>query len=91
MQELQARNQELEQGSQVEMSKLQMEKYKIDVQSATDIEVAKIRANVDLEKTNIAQIAESARSAEQAERESAQSSESGTTGGQEIAPKSEAE
>lgn len=91
MQELQARNQELEQGAKVEMDKLQLEKYKVDVQSATDIEVAKIRAHADLEKANIAQVAESARSAEQAERESAQSSESGTTGGQEIAPKSEAE
>jgi hypothetical protein len=91
MQELQARNQELEQGTKVEMDKLQLEKYKIDVQSATDIKVAEIRANTDMQKTHIAQIAESARSAEQAERESAQSSESGTTGGQEIAPKSEAE
>ena len=91
MQELQARNQELEQGAQVEMGKLQLEKYKVDVQSATDIEVAKIRAHAEATKTAIAQSAESERRAEESERESAQSSESGENGGQEIAPQSEAE
>lgn len=89
--QLKQENEQLKQESAVEANKLALDKYKADLQAKTDIEVALIRAGQERDKQIIAQQGEFARSAAQSAAESAQSPQAGQGGGQEIAPKSEAE
>lgn len=91
VQELQQENERLKQESALEVRKIELDRYKIDQDNLTKIEVAKINANQSIASDFIAQQGEIARSAAQSAAESALSPQAGTDGGQEIAPQSEAE
>ena len=89
--QLQQENEHLKQESVLEVRKLELDRYKIDQDNLTKIEVAKINANQSIASDFIAQQGEFARNAAQSAAESAQSPQAGQDGGQEIAPQSEAE
>lgn len=91
VQELQQENERLKQESALEVRKIELDRYKIDQDNLTKIEVAKINANQSIASDFIAQQGEIARSAAQSAAESALSPQAGTDGGQEIAPQSEDE
>lgn len=91
VQELQQENERLKQESALEVRKIELDRYKIDQDNLTKIEVAKINANQSIASDFIAQQGEIARSAAQSAAEGAQSPQAGQDGGQEIAPQSEAE
>ena len=89
--QLQQENERLKQESALEVRKLELDRYKIDQDNLTKIEVAKINANQSIASDFIAQQGEIARSAAQSAAEGAQSPQAGQDGGQEIAPQSEDE
>lgn len=91
LQKLQAENQELKTGAQIEAAKLELDRYKIDQDNATRIRVAIIQADNDLQKQTLAHTA-------QAERDAAAKPTPGTAqdpevenDGQGIAPEGEVE
>lgn len=89
MQELEQENGQLKQQETIKLAELELEKYKVDEDNKTKIEVALIGAGKELHKEHISQSGETARHAAQTAAESAQASQAGMENGQGIAPDSE--
>ena len=90
MQEMEQENTQLKQDASIEAKKLDLERYKIDQDNLTRIEVAKINAHQSIASELLAQQANAARDAAQSATSDAQSLTAGMNGGQDIAPQSEA-